>query len=272
MDNPLSSIWNNIAHKSKNPFLGTFALVWFARNWEAIYAVFAFEENRTIESKVEYISDHLRYNDFWQILGELGLNVLWSVGLLFITYILINATRYITNIFENRVTPRVNELSAPKRIVSSEMYQEELKKVTELEKRLEQERDEKLKARSEVESLESKVQELISTSIIGNSGLGSNSQESTSTQSTKKELEELSKQLESKLDLIYKNFGNEDIDYVLSRSLNGSSINVDDYNDEIAELIKGGFIELKESQSSSYNIYKPTKSGLFFLQTSWNMA
>ena len=114
MDNPLSSIWSNIAHKSKNVFLGTFALVWFARNWEAIYAVFAFEEKRTIEEKVEYISGHLRYDDFWQILGELGLNILWSIDLLLVTYILINATRYITNIFENRVTPLIYKISHSK--------------------------------------------------------------------------------------------------------------------------------------------------------------
>lgn len=160
MDNPFSSIWSNISQKSRNPFLVTFFIVWLARNWEAVYAVFAFEEKRTIEEKITFIDGHLRYDSFWQILGELGINVAWAFGILVTTYILLNAARYITNIFENRITPRINQISDPLRIVSLEIYQEERKKVRDLEKRVEEERDEKLKVRLEIQNLEQRIQDL----------------------------------------------------------------------------------------------------------------
>lgn len=144
----IGSFFDNLATKSRNPFLGTFVIVWLCRNWEVIFALFHFDDAMTLTDKIQFLSDRVKYETFW---SELGWNIVWTFFVLLLTYILINATRYITNIFENRITPRINEWSNPKRIVSHELYIGELKKNDQLENRLEQERDDKLKARMEIE-------------------------------------------------------------------------------------------------------------------------
>ena len=43
----LVSFKDNFKEKTRNPFLGTYLIVWLIRNWELIYTLFNFDQNKT---------------------------------------------------------------------------------------------------------------------------------------------------------------------------------------------------------------------------------
>ncbi|MEP0985315.1 hypothetical protein [Ekhidna sp.] len=102
-----TSAGNNLLERSKNPFLGTFTLVWLARNWELVFALFNFDKSHTLEKKIKFLSERIQYDTFWT---EVGYNILWTFIVLILTYLLVNITRVISNLFEKRLTLQVIRL------------------------------------------------------------------------------------------------------------------------------------------------------------------
>lgn len=119
MDNVITSLFSNIKQKSTNPFLGTLVLVWTYRNWELLYTLFKSEPNLTISAKINMLEPYFNAGAFIvNILISMGLAIL----LLVLTYFLLNVSRFITNIYEEKVTPFVNEIVSESSVVTREKY------------------------------------------------------------------------------------------------------------------------------------------------------
>ena len=98
----LISFRDNFKEKTRNPFLGTYVIVWIVLNWELIYTLFNFDDNYKLENKVAFIKAYYKEQSF---IGNLFKTVLWAFGLLILTYLLLAISRLITNFSEKQITP-----------------------------------------------------------------------------------------------------------------------------------------------------------------------
>jgi hypothetical protein len=153
----LISFSDNFKEKTKNPFLGTYFLVWVVRNWELIYTLFNFDSDTSLEEKKSFIFDYYSNNDF---LNNLFCNILWSFGLLVLTYLLLNLSRFIVNLSEKRLTPWVYKITDSKSIVLKTEYERIRAENDELQIRLEKERTAKSRLESTIKSLEAEIVEI----------------------------------------------------------------------------------------------------------------
>ncbi|WP_377717329.1 hypothetical protein [Pseudofulvibacter geojedonensis] len=56
----LISFRDNFKEKTRNPFLGTYVIVWIVLNWELIYTLFNFDDNYKLENKVAFIKAYYK--------------------------------------------------------------------------------------------------------------------------------------------------------------------------------------------------------------------
>jgi Skp family chaperone for outer membrane proteins len=152
--NTLTSFFDNLATRSKNPFLGTFAIVWFCRNWELVFALFNFDKSFKLQDKINFLSDRVQYDTFWP---ELGANIGWTFLILIITYALINVARAITNLFEKKLTPLIYKWTDYGSLVPKFDYQGILSRMENLQDRLDKEIQERVKVQNEKDELEIKL-------------------------------------------------------------------------------------------------------------------
>ena len=114
----LISFRDNFKEKTRNPFLGTYLIVWIIRNWELIYTLFNFDENFKLQDKIDFIKTYYSEQSF---IGNLLTSVLWAFGLLILTYLLLSISRLITNFSEKQITPWIYKITDSKSIVLKEM-------------------------------------------------------------------------------------------------------------------------------------------------------
>ncbi|WP_159018717.1 hypothetical protein [Algibacter sp. L3A6] len=155
----LISFKENFNEKVKNPFLGSYVLVWIVRNWVLIYSLFNFKDDLTLAKRIEYIKTYFSNNEF---LPNLFSNILWTFGLLLITYILLNLSRFIVNFSEKRIKPLVYKITDSNSIVLKTEYNRLQSLNEELQKRLELERE----LRSKVESRHKKLEEAVTENSL----------------------------------------------------------------------------------------------------------
>ena len=157
------SFKENIKQKTTNPFFGTLVLVWIIHNWELIYTFFNFEPTRILNDRVDYLSSYFSTIPFIK-------NLLVCVGITFavliITYIFLNLSRLIINIFEKKLKPWVYKITDKNSVVLKEDYQLLQTDRNGLFSKLEEERTAKLKAQGEVTKLEEKISELLASDEI----------------------------------------------------------------------------------------------------------
>ncbi|MFK7750066.1 MAG: hypothetical protein AB8B65_16865 [Kordia sp.] len=91
----------------KNPFFGTYFLVWLIRNWELIYSLIYFDKTQKLDSRIEYVKDYFVENSF--IHGVLW-NILITILVMISTYVILNFTRVIVNFSEKRVKVELYKL------------------------------------------------------------------------------------------------------------------------------------------------------------------
>ena len=60
----LISFRDNFKEKTRNPFLGTYVIVWIVLNWELIYTLFNFDDNYKLENKVAFIKAYYKEQSF----------------------------------------------------------------------------------------------------------------------------------------------------------------------------------------------------------------
>ena len=154
----LISFKDNIQTKTSNPFFGTLILVWITKNWNVIYSIFNFDSKTTLEEKRSFIITHFTNRPFIE-------TVLWCVLetfiILLISYILINLARLIVNFFDKQVTPLVYKWTDENSIVLKTVYEASENERKRLEKRVEEEREAKLKLQEDYDKLEKRNVELL---------------------------------------------------------------------------------------------------------------
>ncbi|OXA83479.1 hypothetical protein B0A56_01445 [Flavobacterium columnare NBRC 100251 = ATCC 23463] len=152
----LISFTDNLKEKTRNPFLGTYLLVWLIRNWELIYTLFNFDNDCNLNEKKEFIFSYYKKNDF---ITNLFTNILWSFGLLILTYALLNLSRFIVNLFEKKLTPWIYKVTDSNSIVLKETYDKLKSENNILELNLEKERESKGRLQIEISKLEKKIED-----------------------------------------------------------------------------------------------------------------
>lgn len=150
------SFADNLKEKSRNPFLGTYLLVWLIRNWELVYTLFNFDSEYNLNKKKEFIFSYYKKNDF---ISNLFTNILWAFGLLILTYALINLSRFIINLFEKKLTPWIYKVTDSNSIVLKETYDKLKSENNILELNLEKERESKGRLQIEISKLEKKIED-----------------------------------------------------------------------------------------------------------------
>lgn len=153
------SFTDNIREKTRNPFLGTYAIVWLIRNWYVVYMVFNFDKECTIDDKLRLITEYFERNPFWI---NVGININYTFGILIGTYVLLNLSRVIVNSFEKNVTPWIYKITDMSSIVKKEEYDVAVKRINELNAVIEEERNKRYKLQ---EAYENSKQELDSVKI-----------------------------------------------------------------------------------------------------------
>ena len=159
------SFGDNFKEKTKNPLLGTYLIVWMFRNWELVFTLFNFDNDQKLKDKIAFINDYYTKNDFVENLWN---NVYWSFGLLVITYLLINLSRFIVNLSEKQLTPWIYKLTDSKSIVLKTVYERVRAEKEDLQIRLDQERDSKSRLENRIKNLELEIAELTKPAIEDN--------------------------------------------------------------------------------------------------------
>lgn len=150
------SFRDNFKEKTTNLFLGTYIIIWMIRNWELVYSLFNFNPKDTLETKVNFIKSYYQNNSF---IEGVFWNILWTFGVLIITYILLNASRAIVNLFEKQLKPWIYKLTDSKSIILKSSYESMRNERDELQIRLDNERESKSRLESIIKSLEEEILE-----------------------------------------------------------------------------------------------------------------
>jgi len=96
MTEHIFSFLDSYKSKIRNPFIGTMISVWLIRNWKIVYAIFAFDDDKTMEWKIKYISAYFSKIYFWdEFIDVIGIGLL---SLLF-TFLLLAASRVMTDFY-----------------------------------------------------------------------------------------------------------------------------------------------------------------------------
>ncbi|WP_121964457.1 hypothetical protein [Myroides sp. N17-2] len=148
------SFTDNIKEKTRNPFLGTYAVVWLIRNWYVVYMVFNFDKDCTMDDKLRLISEYFGKNPFWE---NVGYNVLYTFAVLLATYILLNLSRLIVNGFERNLTPWIYKVTDKSSIVTKDTYQIALTRIEKMESDLESEKEKRYRAEEKSEKSEKEL-------------------------------------------------------------------------------------------------------------------
>jgi len=150
----LVSFKDNLNEKTKNPFLGTYLLVWLVRNWELVFTILNFDDEFKLAIKVNFIKDYYNENEF--LIG-LVKNIGWTFLILILTYALLNLSRLIINFSEKRINPEIYKLTDSKSIVLKSDYLKILRDRNNIQDRLDKERNARFDAENKIKQLEERL-------------------------------------------------------------------------------------------------------------------
>lgn len=255
--NTLTSFFDNLSTKTKNPFLGTFVIVWLCRNWELVFALFNFDESYTLTSKIEFLSERVKYETFW---SELGWNIFWTFFVLIATYTLINLARIITNLFEKKLTPLIYKWTDFASLVPKTEYQDILSRMATVQERLDKEIQERIKIQNEKDKLEKELDEFSKQRMAkSNDDTQQNQTSKNQLKSTTHESpwHEMTKKF---VDLINE-YGLTHLTGIHNHILDESPIEYSQEYEIIDFFLENGLILLKERGKSENNIYQATDKG-----------
>lgn len=155
----LVSFTDNFKEKAKNPFLGTYVLVWLLRNWNLVYSLFYFDSKMKLSERTEFIKQY--FKEQGGFVSNLAENIYWSFGVLILTYLLLNISRLIVNLSEKRLTPYIYKITDSKSIVLRNEYDRVRAENDDLQIRLEKEREAKSRLEMKIKNLESEIVEIV---------------------------------------------------------------------------------------------------------------
>lgn len=241
----LVSFSDNFKEKTRNPFLGTYLLIWTLRNWELVYSLFNFDHSYKLEDKIEFIKSYYNTNSFTE--GILW-NLVWTFLVLIITYLVLNMSRIIINISEKQLKPWVYKKTDSKSIVLKSVHEQVRNERDTLQIRLDQERESKSKLEIRIKNLED---EIIEASRQKNEDDG-------------KENIELNEKVSDEIEVLFEKLKKRGIlDFFINL---GVRINKNEYIDKgdsrIDKLIELGLITHKEENYTGVaDLYNLTEDG-----------
>lgn len=245
----LVSFTENLKTKSTNPFFGTLILVWITKNWNLIYSLFNFDKDVTLVQKREFIINHFSKQP---LIEELLWCVLETFIIILISYFLVNLSRLIINFYEKRLTPLVYKQTDEKSIVLKSVYDISEKERKRLEKKLDEERDAKLKLQEDYDKLEKRMSEI----VLQYNQAKSNENKEKGTMKSKSIHEEKINLLINKLE---KDNKTADFEKIASLILTNKAINKE--NQLVEELTTNGIITQGTYYSPDYYYFKLTEIG-----------
>lgn len=151
------SFQQNFKEKTKNPFLGTYLIVWLIINWRLVFTIFNFDDDFTLSDKIDWIEEYYENRSF---LWNLVTTIFWAFVVLITTYILLNISRLIINFSEKKVSPFIYKITDSNSIVLKETYDKLSLDKNQLEIKIEKERENKVKLQNEISRLEKVIEDL----------------------------------------------------------------------------------------------------------------
>jgi len=242
MTDHIVSFFDNYKSKIRNPFIGTMISVWIIRNWVVLYALLSFDNNRTMEWKIKFISDYFLtvyfWGEFWHVIGI-------SFFSLLITFILLGISRGLTDFYYKIIEPFIVT-----KIDKGQIFTKKDKKTLEnriafLDSKLEKVVDAVYKAEEINEKLQLKLQE---TEKLHSQELELMSNSRSATQSQYEHMRDQT----SKWNAVFEKF--DEIHQQLSNDMEGILINLRDNhsiiapndlkaNESIIKLLEFGFLK-----------------------------
>jgi hypothetical protein len=156
VEKTFTSLLSNFRQKSTNPILGTLLIVWVFSNWKLVYPLFNFDKDADLVYKITTIRAYYLKVNFYENLGWCALK---AIGILILTYALMNLGRFVVEFYEKMVTPYIYKLFGNTKIVSRERFDALKSENKKLELMLEEENERRIKEQAKVERLEKKLGE-----------------------------------------------------------------------------------------------------------------
>jgi hypothetical protein len=104
MPEVLTSILENYKSKIKNPLIGTIISVWIFHNWRIVYALFNFDADSTLQTRITFIEDYFSNKCF---AGDIFIVIFIAFVVLFVTFLLLAASRYLTDTYYKIYEPSI---------------------------------------------------------------------------------------------------------------------------------------------------------------------
>lgn len=150
------SLKDNLIKKVKNPFLGTFGIVFVLKNWQLFYSLLYFDAGETRLSRIEVIENYLSsHGGTW---GIFGVAVGYTLIVLVLSYSLSLIGTYIANFSDTIAIPWVVKLATKgAKIVTKETYDKLDLRCKKLENDIREERVKRIDAESDREKAEKEL-------------------------------------------------------------------------------------------------------------------
>lgn len=116
---PVTDFFSNIKDKISNPFFGTLIFVWLIRNWNLVYSIFNFDSKTTLKEKIFFIQNYINQN---YSICEVLINIVITLILIIVGYLLVILTRSISTFAEFRVMPFITQKIISDKVVFKDDY------------------------------------------------------------------------------------------------------------------------------------------------------
>ncbi len=138
MTEVITNFVSNYKGKIKNPLIGTIIGVWIIRNWRIVYSVLIFDDECTMQDKINYINDYFSKKAFW---GEIASVVGIAFASIIITFILLAVSRALTDSYYKIAEPFIINLLDRNTIFTNVEREKLLSKIERLNSNLVTSRD-----------------------------------------------------------------------------------------------------------------------------------
>lgn len=120
----LNSFFSNIKDKLSNPYFGTLIIVIIIHHWELIFGIFNFDNDSTLENKLEFVQNYIANNITWK---SFLFDALQAMIYMFIGYIIVVFTRSIVLFIEYWLMPFITGKIVNKNVVRKTEYDQVVK-------------------------------------------------------------------------------------------------------------------------------------------------
>lgn len=120
----INSFFNNVKDKLTNPYFGTLILVLLFHHWELIFIIFNFDDNVTLDTKLNSIKEYISINISFQ---NIMWDALWALILMLSGYLIIVITRSIVLWVEFWLMPFITGKIINKNVVKKDEYDKVVK-------------------------------------------------------------------------------------------------------------------------------------------------